>query len=55
MAFRDRPMADTNLMPGMFALHERAVCRRKAAGDQPWNWNVGLVSPVLAGPTPACP
>ncbi|MEW6389671.1 MAG: carboxylesterase family protein [Pseudomonadota bacterium] len=55
MAFRDRPMADTNLMPGMFALHERAVCRRKAAGDQPWNWNVGLVSPVLARPTPACP
>jgi para-nitrobenzyl esterase len=55
MAFRDKPVADTNLMPGMFVLHERAVCRRKAAGDQPWNWNVGLVSPVLAGSTAACP
>jgi len=54
MAFRDKPTAETDLMPGMFALHERAVCRRKASGDQPWNWNVGLVSPVLAGPTPAC-
>lgn len=55
MAFRDAPTPATNLMPGMFALHERAVCRRKASGDQPWNWNVGLVSPVLAGPTLACP
>lgn len=55
MVFRDAPTPATNLMPGMFVLHERAVCRRKASGDQPWNWNVGLVSPVLAGPTPACP
>lgn len=55
MAFRDKPVADANLMPGMFAFHERAVCRRKAAGDQPWNWNVGLISPALAGPTSACP
>jgi para-nitrobenzyl esterase len=55
MAFRDKPVADTNLMPGMFAFHERAVCRRKAAGDQPWNWNVGLVSPVLVGPSQTCP
>ncbi|HJV43555.1 carboxylesterase/lipase family protein [Caulobacter sp.] len=55
MAFRDKPTSASNLMPGMFALHERAVCRRKASGDQPWNWNVGLVSPVLSGPTPACP
>ncbi len=55
MAFRDKPVADTKLMPGMFAFHERAVCRRKAAGDQPWNWNVGLVSPVLVGPSQTCP
>jgi para-nitrobenzyl esterase len=42
-------------MPGMFELHERAVCRRRATGQLPWNWNVGLVSPVLPGPSPACP
>ena len=54
MAFRDKPEAASNLMPGMFVLHEQAVCRRKAAGDLPWNWNVGLVSPVLPGPTAAC-
>ncbi|MGJ3628452.1 carboxylesterase family protein [Sphingomonas sp. MMS24-JH45] len=33
---------------GMFALHEAAVCRRRAAGNQPWNWNAGVASPVLA-------
>ena len=55
MAFRDKPEPATDLMPGMFAFHERAVCRRRAAGDQPWHWNVGLVSPVLAGPSAACP
>jgi len=42
-------------MPGMFALNERVMCRRRASGDQAWNWNVGLVSPVMPGPTPACP
>ncbi len=35
----------SDLMPGMYELHEEAVCRRQASGDQPWNWNVGLASP----------
>ena len=48
MAFADIPRAGARLMPGMFALHEAAVCRRRAAGNQPWNWNSGIVSPVLA-------
>ena len=48
MAFADIPRAGVRLMPGMFALHEAAVCRRRAAGNQPWNWNSGIVSPVLA-------
>jgi len=55
LAFRQKPEADADLMPGMFALHERAMCRRRADGSLAWNWNVGLVSPVLPGPTPACP
>jgi para-nitrobenzyl esterase len=47
MAFAGKPLPGTRLLPGMFALHEAAVCRRRAAGDQPWNWNTGTASPVL--------
>jgi para-nitrobenzyl esterase len=47
MAFAGKPQPGTRLMPGMFALHEAAMCRRRAAGDQPWNWNTGVASPVL--------
>lgn len=48
MGFAGTPQPGTRLFPGMFALHEAAVCRRRAAGDQPWNWNTGIASPVLA-------
>ncbi|MEG3152236.1 carboxylesterase family protein [Sphingomonas sp. ZT3P38] len=48
MAFAQAPVPGKKLFPGMFALHEATVCRRYAAGDQPWNWNTGVVSPVLA-------
>ena len=48
MAFADVPRPGARLMPGMYALHEAAMCRRRAAGNQPWNWNTGIVSPVLA-------
>jgi len=47
MAFEDAPRPSTNLFPGMYALHEEAVCRRRAEGDLPWNWNTGLASPTL--------
>lgn len=47
MAFAQAPKPGKKLFPGMFALHEAAVCRRRAAGDQPWNWNTGVISPVL--------
>jgi len=52
MAFRDSPLPDTDLFPGMFELHEAAVERRRTAGDQPWNWNTGLASPRLASIAP---
>jgi para-nitrobenzyl esterase len=48
MAFTDAPHASRNLMPGMYALHEQAMCRRRASGEAPWNWNVGIISPTLA-------
>jgi para-nitrobenzyl esterase len=44
---RDRPYADTDLLPGVFALHEEIIARRRAAGTQNWSTNVGLASPVL--------
>jgi para-nitrobenzyl esterase len=47
MLFADAPRAGAHLMPNMFELHEEAVCRRRVSG-QPWNWNVGIISPPLA-------
>lgn len=48
LAFADIPRPGARLMPGMYALHEAAMCRRRAAGNVPWNWNTGILSPVLA-------
>lgn len=52
MKFTDVPCAETRVMPGMYEFHEQSVARRKARGDTQWNWNVGLVSPVI-GPDPS--
>jgi para-nitrobenzyl esterase len=54
MDFTDAPHPAKDLLPGMFALHEEAVCRRKAAGGTAWNWNVGVVSPPLQAAA-SCP
>jgi len=54
LVFRDAPEVERALNPGAFALHDAAVCRKRAAGNLGWYWNVGLNSPVL--PTSAaCP
>lgn len=50
MEFRERPETSTNLLPGMFDLHEEVIARRRTAGTQNWYINVGLASPVV--PTP---
>ncbi len=47
MHFGDVPHASQHLLSGMFELHEEAVRRRRAGGETPWNWNVGMVSPRL--------
>lgn len=47
MHFKDTPVTGVWLLPGMFTLHEQAVCRRRVKGDQQWNWNTGIISPVL--------
>ncbi|TNE63631.1 MAG: carboxylesterase/lipase family protein [Alphaproteobacteria bacterium] len=52
--FADVPRAANQLLPGTYELHEAVVCRRRAAGDLPWNWNVGVISPPLPPKAPGC-
>lgn len=47
MHFAEKPQAATDLFPGMYELHEEVVCRRRAKGGTPWNWNVGIIAPAL--------
>ncbi|HWA60722.1 MAG TPA: carboxylesterase family protein [Caulobacteraceae bacterium] len=44
MLFQAGPEAFSGLFPGMYALHEATVCRRRQA-NLPWGWNVGLAAP----------
>lgn len=54
MLFTDTPQSASHLLPGMYELHERVVCRRREKGGLPWNWNVGLISPPLPPRTEQC-
>lgn len=54
MRFAGEPRAGHNLYPGVSALHEAVVCRRRAAGDIPWNWNTGVISPPLPPKVAGC-
>ncbi|WP_081812100.1 carboxylesterase/lipase family protein [Hyphomonas chukchiensis] len=47
MVFADEPQPWPMLSRNRFDLHEEVVCRRRAAGNIPWNWNVGILSPPL--------
>ncbi len=47
MVFADKPVPVLRLSGGRYALHEEVVCRRRAAGDIPWTWNTGVISPPL--------
>lgn len=48
MVFRDTPQPAEHLYPGMYELHEEAVCRRRASDAEPWHWNAGIISPKLS-------
>lgn len=54
MAFTDAPHPSKDLLPGMYSLNEEVVCRRRAVGNIPWGWNVGLWSPKLPPPSAQC-
>jgi para-nitrobenzyl esterase len=54
MAFKQAPQPSEHLLPGMYPFNEEVVCRRRAAGDIAWNWNVGLYSPKLPPQQPQC-
>lgn len=54
MHLADVPRPGVNPLPGMYALHEEVVCRRRAQGQTPWNWNGGIIAPPLPPESPAC-
>jgi para-nitrobenzyl esterase len=47
MRFAGKPQIAADLMPGQYRLHDQVVCRRRAAGNIPWNWNMGVAAPAL--------
>lgn len=54
MIFAGKPHVASDLMPGQYRLHEAVVCRRRAVGTIPWNWNVGVSAPVLPPAPETC-
>ena len=54
MLFADTPRPGTQLLLGMYELNEQVVCRRRAKGGLPWNWNVGVIAPTLPTREDAC-
>ena len=54
MHFTATPEPSKDLMPGMFALNETVMCRKKATGKFGWNWNVGLAAPKIPAKTAGC-
>jgi para-nitrobenzyl esterase len=52
MEFNERPLALTHPLPGMYALTEELISRRRAAGNQYWFINYGLASPPVPAKSP---
>ena len=46
LRFDGKPREEADLYPGMYSLTDELVRRRRAAGDVPWNWNVGVAAPL---------
>lgn len=54
MVFDGKPFVVKDVLGRRYELYEETVCRRRAAGDQQWNWNVGVISPPLPAKAPQC-
>jgi para-nitrobenzyl esterase len=54
MNFTDKPHVATDLKAAEYALHDQVFCRRRAAGNLAWNWNVGVIAPPLPAPVESC-
>lgn len=52
MHFVRKPEVATDLMPGMYKLHEEVMERRRRAGNQQWRDDVGVAAPVLPPKAP---
>lgn len=52
--FAGQPKVAKDLLAREYALHDGVVCRRRAAGTAPWNWNVGVIAPPLSPATVTC-
>jgi para-nitrobenzyl esterase len=47
MRFGETPEVSTDVMHGMFELHEEVMQRQRRARNLPWNGGVGIRAPVL--------
>lgn len=54
IVFDGTPRVAHDVLGDRYELYEETVCRRRAAGDQQWNWNVGVISPPLPPQVPQC-
>jgi hypothetical protein len=50
MELGDKPEPKAHLLPGMYALTEELISRRRQAPDQFWFTNIGLATPPTKGP-----
>ncbi|MFT6599691.1 MAG: para-nitrobenzyl esterase [Alloalcanivorax sp.] len=55
MHFAEVPRVVYALLPAQYRLHEEVVSRRRRQGDTPWNWNTGIVAPILPAPESETP
>jgi para-nitrobenzyl esterase len=52
MRFAETPEVSTNVMPGMFELHEEVMQRQRGAGNLPWGARAGTAAPPVPPPAP---
>ena len=54
MEFAAAPKPSRNFMPGMYALQEQLMCRRRQSGTQSWDWRTGSIAAKLPDEHSAC-